>query len=108
MRNVTFMAAMLAGAVCISPVATTAAPLPMLGIAAVKTKLAGVKEVGWRRRYWRYGYRAPYAYYPPAYGYYPPLPMAITLPCIRRIPTIDLIATTSLITLPIELAWGGR
>jgi hypothetical protein len=72
MRNVMFMAAMLAGAVCLSPVAATAAPLPMLGIAAVKTKLAGVKEVGWRRRYWRYGYRAPYAYYPPAYGYYPP------------------------------------
>jgi hypothetical protein len=29
------------------------------------------KVTYWRRYYRRYGYAAPYAYYPPAYGYYP-------------------------------------
>lgn len=39
-----------------------------------------VEKVGyWRRQYRRYGYPAPYAYYPPAYGYYPP-PAAYAYP----------------------------
>jgi hypothetical protein len=40
---------------------------------------APLEEVGWRRNYWRYGYPAPYAYYPPAYGGYPP-PAAYAYP----------------------------
>ena len=40
---------------------------------SVATPLARPKmELYWRRYYRRYGYAAPYAYYPPAHGYYPP------------------------------------
>jgi hypothetical protein len=49
-----------------------AAPQPTLGVAAAKAKVDTIEEIGWRRRYYRRGYVAPYAYYP-AYGcYYPP------------------------------------
>ena len=48
-------------------------PQPMPGV-ATKVQVGPVQDVGWRRRYWRYGYTAPYAYYPPAYGYYYPPP----------------------------------
>jgi hypothetical protein len=71
MHTVMFIA-MFAGAGCTSLVPATAAPQPMPGIASAKAQSAVVEEVGWRRRYWRYGYGVPYAYYPPAYGYYPP------------------------------------
>jgi hypothetical protein len=71
MRTVMFIAAIFAGAVCMSLVPATAAP-QSVPIASAKAQSAVVEEVGWRRRYWRYGYRVPYAYYPPAYGYYPP------------------------------------
>jgi hypothetical protein len=73
MRTVLCMPAMLAGVLCISLVPVKAAAQPMPVVAATKTQLAVVEEVGWRRRYYRgYAYPAPYAYYPPAYGYYPP------------------------------------
>ena len=71
MRTVLFISVIFAGAMCMSPRPATAAPQALPGIAAAKAS-ALVEEVGWRRRYWRYGYRAPYAYYLPAYGYYPP------------------------------------
>jgi hypothetical protein len=70
MRTVMFIAAMFEGGLCMSLVPATAAPPAMAGLAAAKAQSAALQEVGWRRRYWRYG--GPYAYYPPAYGYYPP------------------------------------
>jgi hypothetical protein len=50
----------------------TANPLSMLVVSSNVSTL--VEKVGyWRRQYRRYGYPAPYAYYPPVYGYaYPP------------------------------------
>jgi hypothetical protein len=72
MRTVLFIAVIFAGAMCMGPAPATAAPQPIPGIAASKARPGVVEDVGWRRRYWRYGYRVPYAYYPPAYGYYPP------------------------------------
>jgi hypothetical protein len=71
MRTALFISAMFAGLVCMA--LTPAKAAPMLEMAATRTQLAAVEEVGWRRRYYRgYAYPAPYAYYPPAYGYYPP------------------------------------
>jgi hypothetical protein len=43
-------------------------------VSSQSTKATLVDEIGWRRQYRRYGYPAPYAYYPPAYGYYAPPP----------------------------------
>ena len=52
----------------------------MSGIGNTSIQIATVKNVGYRRRYYRrYGYPAPYAYYPPAYGYYVP-PAAYAYP----------------------------
>jgi hypothetical protein len=67
-----FIAALLAGAVCVNISPANAAPQPMRGIAA-KAEVGVAENVGWRWRYYRrYGY--PNAYYPPAYGYYYPPP----------------------------------
>jgi hypothetical protein len=67
-----FIAALLAGAVCVNVSPANAAPQPMRGIAA-KAEVGVAENVGWRWRYYRrYGY--PNAYYPPAYGYYYPPP----------------------------------
>jgi hypothetical protein len=65
-----FITATLAGVVCMGLVPAKAASSPMPGIAA--SQIGFIEDVGWRRRYWRYGYSVPYTYYPPAYGYYPP------------------------------------
>ena len=73
MRRVLFITAMIGGVVCMSLVPAKAFPQPMPGV-ATKVQVGPVQDVGWRRRYWRYGYTAPYAYYPPAYGYYYPPP----------------------------------
>ena len=73
MRRVLFITAMIGGVVCMSLVPAKALPNPVLGI-ATKVRVGPVQDVGWRRRYWRYGYTVPYAYYPPAYGYYYPPP----------------------------------
>ena len=74
MRSLVFVIAMLAGLLCIGPMHAKAAPQPTVGIAATKVKVKSIEEIGWRRRYYRGGYVAPYAYYPPAYGYYYPPP----------------------------------
>ena len=74
MRSFVFVIAMLAGLLCIGPMHAKAAPQPTVGIAATKAKVESIEEIGWRRRYYRYGYTAPYGYYPPAYGYYDPPP----------------------------------
>ena len=50
-----------------------ATPLAKPGLSGPSINATQVEKVGyWRRQYRRYGYPAPYAYYPPAYGYYPP------------------------------------
>src|SRR4029450_14103085 len=73
MRSVLFITTMLAGVWCISLVPVKAVAQPMPVVAAAKSQLAVVEEVGWRRRYYRrYAYPVPYAYYPPAYSYYTP------------------------------------
>ena len=71
MRTILTMTAIVAGIACIGLTPARAAPQPMTGISSAEAHLGAVEDIGWRRRYGRYGYPAPYAY-PPAYGYYPP------------------------------------
>ena len=78
MRTVVFSTAVIAGVVWIGMAPTHAAPLSMSGIGNTDIQVGTVKNVGYRRRYYRrYGY--PYANYPPAYGYYVP-PAAYAYP----------------------------
>ena len=86
MRSLVFVIAMLAGLLCIGPMHANAAPQPIVGIAATKAKVKSIEEIGWRRRYYRGGYVAPYAYYPPAYGYYYPPPPAYYAPAYPAYP----------------------
>jgi hypothetical protein len=73
MRRVLFITAMIGGVVSTGIVPAKALPNLMPGI-ATKVQVGPVQDVGWRRRYRRYGYTVPYAYYPPGYGYYYPPP----------------------------------
>jgi hypothetical protein len=71
MRTPLLIATILGGSLWMVP--ANAASVAMPGLAATKANVASsIEDVGWRRRYYRRGYRVPYAYYPPAYGYYPP------------------------------------
>jgi len=65
------LSAVIVGAGWLGLAPAVAAPL---GISGLRPNVRmPVEKVGyWRRQYRRYGYPAPYAYYPPAYGYYPP------------------------------------
>ena len=69
MRTFLSIMVMIAGVVCLSP-GPANATMPV--IVAAQAQVAPVEDVGYRRRYRRYGYPVPYAYYPPVYGYYPP------------------------------------
>ena len=62
------------------PHARHANPVSMLAVSSNVSTL--VEKVGyWRRQYRRYGYPAPYVYYPPVYGYaYPPPAYAYSPP----------------------------
>ena len=103
MRSLVFVIAMLAGLLCIGPMHAKAAPQPTVGIAATKAKVKSIEEIGWRRRYYRGGYVAPYAYYPPAYGYYYLLRQRIMHLRIQRTPTMRRIGRiTDRITPPIN------
>ena len=93
MRAVVFSTAVIAGVVWlgIAPAKTASPTVP--GIGNTNFQTSAVERVGFRRRFYRrYGYRVPYAYYPPAYGYYVP-PSAYAYPprnwllpaCGRRI-----------------------
>jgi hypothetical protein len=87
MRTVLFSTAMLAGIVCLSSAPAKATPQPTSGIAAAQAQVAPVEDVGYRRRkYRRYGYPVPYAYYPPVYGYYPPPAYAYSAPVYPTYP----------------------
>ena len=72
MRRVLFITVIIGGVVSTGLEPAKASAQPMPGIAATKVQVGPVQDIGWRRRYGRYGYPVPYAYYPPAYGYYPP------------------------------------
>ena len=81
MRHLLFGAAMIVGVVWGGLVPATATPLAMPGLNSQNVEAALVeKALYWRRRFRRYGYPVPYAYYPPppAYAYppayYPPPP----------------------------------
>jgi hypothetical protein len=77
MRCLLFSAAVIVGVVWESSTPVEASPLTMPGLDSPNVEATPVTEVGWRRQYRRYGYPAPYAYYPPGYGYYaPPVPYA--------------------------------
>ena len=73
MRHLLLFSAVIVGA-------SWASLTPAMAISLAEPSLRGaevidtpVEKVGyWRHQYRRYGYPAPYAYYPPAYGYYPP------------------------------------
>ena len=73
MRHLLFFSALIVGAgwVALTPAMATSLAEP--GLSGTKVTVTSVEKVGyWRRQYRRYGYPAPYAYYPPAYGYYTP------------------------------------
>jgi len=73
MRRLLLGAAVIVGIVWVIP--AEACPMAMPGVDSPYVETTLVTKVGWRRQYRRYGYAAPYAYYPPAYGYYaPPVP----------------------------------
>ena len=73
MRPLLFGTAVIAVGVWIGPAPANTAPQSMPGIGNANIEASAIKNVGWRRRYYRrYGYPVPYAYYPPAYGYVPP------------------------------------
>jgi hypothetical protein len=59
-------------------VPATAAPVPLHIVDYGNVQVTAVEKIAyWRRQYrraYRWGYPAPYAYYPPAYGYYAPPP----------------------------------
>jgi hypothetical protein len=80
MRTVVFYTAVMAGFVWIGIAPGNAAPSSMSGIGKTNIQAATVKNIGYRRRYYRrYGYPVPFTYYPPAYGYYVP-PAAYAYP----------------------------
>jgi hypothetical protein len=80
MRTLVLSTAVIAGVVWIGIAPANAAPPSMSGISNTKIEVGTVKNVGyWRRYYRRYGYPAPYAYYPPANGYDVP-PAAYSYP----------------------------
>ena len=84
MRTIVLSTVVIGGFVWIGIAPADAAPPSMLGISNTNIQAATVKNIGYRRRYFRrYGYPLPYAYYPPAYGYYVP-PSAYVYP-----PAID-------------------
>ena len=90
MRTVVFSTAVIAGVVWIGIAPTHAAPLSMSGIGNTDIQVATVKNVGYRRRYYRrYGYPVPYAHYPPAYGYYVPPAAYAYPPAIGYVPRPD-------------------
>jgi hypothetical protein len=74
MRHLLFIAIIIgAGSVALAPAKAALLRLPSLNGPSFNG--TPVEKVGyWQRQYRRYGYPAPYAYYPPAYGYYPPPP----------------------------------
>ena len=74
MRRLLLSVAVIVGVVFGSLVPATATSLSISGLSSQSTEATLVEEIGWRRQYRRYGYPAPYAYYPPAYGYYAPPP----------------------------------
>ena len=100
MRSLVFVIAMLAGLLCIGPMHAKAAPQPTIGIAATKAKVKSIEEIGWRRRYYRGGYVAPYAYYPP-HTATTILRQRIMHLRIQRTPTMRRIGITDRITPPI-------
>ena len=73
MRCLMIGAAVTVGVIGGSVVSATATPLSTSGLTN-QGEATLVEDIGWRRQYRRYGYPAPYAYYPPAYGYYAPPP----------------------------------
>jgi hypothetical protein len=79
MRRLLFSAVIVgAGWVALAPAMATSSGLPSLN--GPKITAMPIEKVGyWKRQYRRYGYPAPYVYYPPAYGYYPP-PAAYAYP----------------------------
>ena len=78
MRPLLFSVAVSVGVVFGSLGPATATPLATSGLNSQSAKAMLVEDIGWRRQYRRYGYPAPYAYYPQAYGYYAPPPVAET------------------------------
>lgn len=76
MRPLLFSVAVSVGVAFGSFGPATATPLATSGPSSQSTTATLVEDIGWRRQYRRYGYPAPYAYYPPAYGYYAPPPAA--------------------------------
>jgi hypothetical protein len=73
MRQLVFFTAIIVGAGCAFLHPAMASSLAEPGLGAPHVTVTSVEKVGsWRRQYRRYGYPAPYAYYPPAYGSYPP------------------------------------
>jgi len=63
----------IAGIVWFGVTPAMATSLGVSGFSGPSVNTTQVEKVGyWRRQYRRYGYPAPYVYYPPAYGYYPP------------------------------------
>ena len=80
MRTLVFSTAVIAGVICIGMAPANAVSPSMSGIDNPNIKVGTLRTIGyWRRYYRRYGYPAPYAYYPPAYGYYGP-PAAYAYP----------------------------
>jgi hypothetical protein len=80
MRRLLFSFAVIVGFgwATLAPAMATSLGLPGHNSQNVTATL--VEKVGyWKRQYRRYGYYAPYAYYPPAYGFYPP-PAAYAYP----------------------------
>ena len=91
MRTVVFYTAVMAGFVWIGIAPGNAAPSSMSGIGKTTFKRATVKNIGYRRRYYRrYGYPVPYACYPPPYGYYLPPAAYAYPPAIGRYPPPDI------------------
>jgi hypothetical protein len=72
MRYLLFFSAIIVGVGWSALTPANATSLPEPGVSATKHIVTLVENVGYWRRPFRYGYVAPYAYYPPAYGYYPP------------------------------------
>jgi hypothetical protein len=72
MRGLLF-SAVIVGAAWVGLTPAIATPLSVSGFSGRSVIITQVEKVGyWRRQYRRYGYPAPYVYYPPAYGYYTP------------------------------------
>jgi hypothetical protein len=79
MRRLLFSAVIIgAGWIALTPAMATSLGLP--GPNGPNVIATPIEKVGyWKRLYRRYGYPAPYPYYPPAYGYSPP-PAAYAYP----------------------------